>query len=66
MEYKVKFKAVVPGLIFPQTFEGMEIYKASTAQEAMQEAKEAFRNICILNDIEEEDVQFSIIDAEKL
>ena len=61
-EYKVKFKAQVKGLFGP-TVESVEVYRAESAQEAIEKCKADYRRQVFPY---EDDVDFSILDVEKL
>jgi hypothetical protein len=62
-EYKVRFKARVKGLFGPSG-EGVEVYEASTAKEAMKKCKEDWEGR--IGVIDSDEVEFSIVDVERL
>lgn len=62
-EYKVKFKARLKGLFGPSG-EGVEVYEASSAKEAVEKCKADFESKVGTVDMDE--VDFSITDVEKV
>jgi len=65
-EYLIKFKAVIPDNflgLFPRTFTGSEVYEANSAKEAMQKARDEFKEIMLGYD---EEIEFSITDVSKI
>lgn len=64
-EYKVKMRAKVTGLFGP-TFEGLEIYEAENAKDAVEQAEKEFKEGLRNHLISSDEVKFEILDVEKL
>lgn len=64
-EYKVKFKVRLKGL-FSSPSESIEIYEASSAQEAIKKCEADFNDKAKASVVDLDDVKFSIVDVEKL